>query len=59
MKKPDHRSSCNRLQSGPVLVFFPVARPDLETLEVEAEGGSQQNEVPPIAFTKGPYIAES
>jgi hypothetical protein len=36
MKKPDHRSSCNRLQSGPVLVFFPVARPDLETLAVVA-----------------------
>ena len=34
MKKPDHRSCCNRLQSGPVPVFFPVARPDLETLHV-------------------------
>jgi hypothetical protein len=36
MKKPDHWSSCNQLQSGPVLVFFLVAQPDLETLLASA-----------------------
>jgi hypothetical protein len=36
MKKPDHWSSCNQLQSGPVLVFFPVAQLDLETLTPNA-----------------------
>src|SRR5260221_13687862 len=52
MKKPDHRSSCNRLQSGPVLVFFPVARPDLETLYV----ASTVAKIIHFSATHGPFV---